>query len=1167
MPTRLSVVVPFHNLEPYLGACLESLTRQTFRDFEAIMVDDGSTDDSAVVAKEFAARDDRFRLVQHVEAQGPGPARNTGIAEAAGEYLAFADGDDVLAPYAYELMVGSLDTTGSDIVSGNVRRFDSAKSWPCWLHSEACAKTRLKTHIREHRALLQDRTVWNKVFRRSFWDEHRLSYPHMLYEDPPVMISAHVLAGKVDVLEQVVYYWRRREGSITRRRDEPANLGDRMKSVEMVQRFLKEHAPELKADFDRYALDVDLGILTESLVGADEETRRQTMELGVAALEHSEAVALRTMPVNRRLRFHLMGRRMLPELLEALAFEKTQHRYVEYVRRGRLRKRWYAEYPFFEDAAKGVPLEVYEVNDELKLWSNVDEMRWQDGRLRIEGHANFERLAVAAPADLGLRAWLERKGRGGRRVPLDVVRSHRPDVTGDSHQGAVSYDWSGFVAEIDPALLKTNGKWRPGSWRLRVEASVPGHKAVDTVRSPGQARVKWTSDQAVDGPVRMRPVAGGDGLLIQIRVDEVTLTGHRRVGGELELNGRLNDSHQAGSVQVRASRMHSLENVQRPASVEADGTFTARLPLDELVSAPAVDDAVTGIAQVRDAVDWDVVLMVGDRTVKIGMPGEALEGRYAVSGREFALTRTRYGNLRGVERSHRLVADRVVWIDDRLVVTGDFAGTESDRPDRLVLRRRRSSDRYEFPLSWEGGRFTTSFAPARVPAFGEELPLGSGVWELYALTDGRETNVVSERGALGLLPEPRVAGAHRVTVDSYQVDALLLRIRLDQPDEDRGAFNRRRIRRADYPEMRRRPLRDRVVFDAYSGMQYSCSPRAIYEELQRTRPDLDFVWVSKDGRFNVPGSAQVVYGNTREHYRAMADARYVVGNFGVPEWFDKRPGQTYLQTWHGTPLKRLAHDLSEMSFRRTESLDWMDREIPAWDALVSPNPFTSQVLRRAFRYEGEILETGYPRNDILNGPERGAIARRVRERLGVPRGKKVVLYAPTWRDDHHFAAGKRGFSLELDLARARRALGEDYVVLVRAHYLITDRTWSQRDGSVIDVSGYSDIAELYLVADMLITDYSSAMFDFAVTGKPQLFFTYDLETYRDTVRGFYFDFEAQAPGPLLRSSEEVFDAIRDVDHLAAKHAERYTAFVERYCPYDDGSASKRVIQAFFDSTA
>jgi CDP-glycerol glycerophosphotransferase len=147
----------------------------------------------------------------------------------------------------------------------------------------------------------------------------------------------------------------------------------------------------------------------------------------------------------------------------------------------------------------------------------------------------------------------------------------------------------------------------------------------------------------------------------------------------------------------------------------------------------------------------------------------------------------------------------------------------------------------------------------------------------------------------------------------------------------------------------------------------------------------------------------------------------------------------------------------------------------------------------------------------------------------------------------------------LDVTRARAALGRDHVLLVRAHhFMATDRAWRGGDGFVLDVSDYPDIADLYLAADVLITDYSSAMFDFAVTGKPMLFFAYDLERYRDEVRGFYFDLEAQAPGPVLRTSDEILDAIRAGAHH--EYADAYAAFVKTYCPYDDGFASVRAIE-------
>jgi CDP-glycerol glycerophosphotransferase len=234
----LSVVVPFYNVEAYLEACLESLERQTLRDLEVIMVDDGSPDGSEAIAKRFAARDTRFVLVQQ-DNQGLGPARNTGVRHATGEFLCFVDSDDVIPRYAYELMVGSLRETGSDIVSGAVRQVGANGLVDSPLHKPIFKVTRKKTHVRDYPALLNDRTAWNKVFRRSFWDRHAFQFPPGLYEDAPVTVPAHALAGTVDVLKEVVYHWRIRETgtkSITQRRTEPGNLADRIRSMRSARR-------------------------------------------------------------------------------------------------------------------------------------------------------------------------------------------------------------------------------------------------------------------------------------------------------------------------------------------------------------------------------------------------------------------------------------------------------------------------------------------------------------------------------------------------------------------------------------------------------------------------------------------------------------------------------------------------------------------------------------------------------------------------------------------------------------------------------------------------------------------------------------------------------------------------------------------------------------------
>ncbi|WP_035804905.1 glycosyltransferase family 2 protein [Kitasatospora mediocidica] len=256
MALRLSVVVPIYNVERYLEECLDSIAAQTFRDFECVMVDDGSTDTSAELARQYAAKDDRFRLVQQ-QNKGLGAARNTGwrnIADGV-EYLAFVDSDDSLPPGAYELMINTLDETGSDFVAGNALRFKSTGYFPSHAHRKPFQETRLRTHVTEIPSLVTDRTAWNKVYRRSFFDAAGILYPEgILYEDAPVSVPLHYLAASVDVLSEPIYHWRMREDgdmSITQQKTDPRGLIDRVRSMEMVREWLAARPESRFADYLR----------------------------------------------------------------------------------------------------------------------------------------------------------------------------------------------------------------------------------------------------------------------------------------------------------------------------------------------------------------------------------------------------------------------------------------------------------------------------------------------------------------------------------------------------------------------------------------------------------------------------------------------------------------------------------------------------------------------------------------------------------------------------------------------------------------------------------------------------------------------------------------------------------------------------------------------------
>ncbi|WP_067454462.1 bifunctional glycosyltransferase/CDP-glycerol:glycerophosphate glycerophosphotransferase [Actinomadura macra] len=1288
MSPKLSVVVPFHNTEEYLRECLESLAGQTLRDLEVVIVDDGSTDNGAVIAKDVCDRDPRFRLLMR-DNEGPGPARNAGVREARGTYLAFADADDVVEREAYARLVGSLERTGSDFACGNVERLDGDRSWQSVLHDGPFTENRPRTHVSSHPLLIRDRTSWNKVYRRTFWEKAELRFPAGFYEDPPVMARAHALAGSVDVLKETVYFWRKRPGSITEDRYGWDNISQRMRSVGTLRAGLADYAPHLLAAFDEHALvDVDLRVLLEALPRTDDEHREDLVEIGAALVEKINPRVLKRFPALLRLQLHLLCRRMTPELLEVLRFVHLgSPAQTPRVRRG-LRPRWYAEYPFFEDEERAVPSHVYDVTDELTPMAAIDRAVWVDGRLRIEGHAYIKHLDSSTEDGSRIRVWLLASNRRGLlRVPVQRVR--RPDVTARSRQPVVSYDWSGFVAEIDPSSLRIFGRWRDVDWIPCVEIINRGLWRRRTFGNPSLTNRQWPQEHECAPGVLVQAVAGKRRFVLQVRRTAAEIVGCHLEGDELWLDGwsrvPLGDEPRI-TVTPRTGRAMVIGPIGRPTApiparpAAALSSAVLPVPLPDVASnAPAnatgdpfaspptrardttgppgtttgeafedarrmpVDgDARAAIGQGegalsgglahreaglgQDAVSGDAGRApdeIGDDAVRsekalgvlralpgarserrigsvawragrgraeeaeggfrarlplagltrqpgdweVSLPGgirphldEAAAGAsFPFPGGELEIARTRRNTLRIVVRGRVLVVDQVTWSADGALCLAGTCSDAASRPAVLVLRRRRSSEEHTVAVHWDRDRFTASFSPARMPVLGLSRPLVAGRWDVLATAGGQEQPVVIRRHSLRDLPEPHDAGLHRVSVLARKTDQLTLKIETSLDDDERGPYAQARLRSGHYRRHLNLPVRDLAVFDAYKGRQYSCNPRGIYDELRRRETDIECVWVTENGQFGRPTGARTVLAGTREHYEALARARYVFGNWSQQRWFAKRDDQTYVQCWHGTPLKRLGYDVKTMPFKRTEGLNWMEHDVPQWDLLLSQNAFSVPLFRRAFAYEGEILESGYPRNDILSSPHREEIAHAVRRRLGIPQDKKVVLYAPTWRDDFHFAIGKRAFSLELDVDQFRTALGRDHMLLLRTHYLVTDRPKWRPGDCVLDVSVYPDISELFLISDVLVTDYSSAMFDFAVTGRPMLFFTYDLERYRDHVRGFYFDFEAEAPGPLLGTSREVVEALSEPAALDTGFRAARAVFAARYCPHDDGRAASRVL--------
>jgi len=1169
---RLSVVVPVYNVERYLDECLTSLSQQRMADLEVVMIDDGSTDRSAGIAAAWAARDSRFRLVRQLNG-GLGHARNTGTRHATGEFLTFVDSDDVVPTYAYDVLLGMLASSGSDFATGNVQRLSAHGVRQSWLHRRTFLTTRSKTHISRDLSLLYDRTAWNKVFRRSFWDFHGLVFPEgVLYEDTPVTLPAHFLAKSVDVTHLHVYRWRERdagEASITQDRLDPRQVVDRMAGLTTVAAFLEERGLwKAKRRFDAVSLQSDLLLYLNLVDVGDLAYARRVVDVAQQYLRQVDPRVVRELPSRDRLKYHFVARDMIPELTEVVRSGKDPEERLRPVER--VGARVYGNYPYRGDPEVGVPDDVYKLGSELRLNTRVEDVAWGPrGQLVLRGSTHIQPLDSSTDQPHRVMVWLVH-ARTWVCVPL-FTRPCEPPAGVVRPPGH-----AGFRAVLPAIVVRVLGI-RPGSgsWRIGVTLRSGKLRRFGRFGPPLSGVAQRPPYRDVSPHMRATPTyASNRSLLLRFVSQRSVLQSCIVQGDDLVVSVDLKGRAAADSVlqlrRIKGAEQRDLPLVPDRAAA-SPGLATVTVPMQLLLDDVHAGDDPSADERAGDGLGWELYTRLGPagRSERLSMrPGES-EQRFPLGRREVVLHRTRYGNVSLLERSIRPVVVSAAWApDDDLELCFDFPH-DSARPWEVVLSERRRLEQLAFPLTSQGARVAVKLPVSRLVTFAGQVPMRAGDWEISVRPKGQPERSVGAKVGHALLPAlplVRDIRGKRFAFVDWSYDFPMIRVEQALPVSARGQTAQWHLSHEIYPRALQEPLRDAVLFNTFTGRQFSDSPRSIHEELARRGTELDLLWVVRDQQVVLPASAEAVALWSEEWFEAYAQARFIVTNQHLPSWFRRRHGQTVVQTWHGTPLKKIGLDIDTIAFKDVRYKEKLRQEVPNWTHLVSPNPFSSSIMRGAFGFDGQLLETGYPRNDVLLSPEGPDISRRVRDLLGIPRDKRAVLYAPTWRDNQSHSSGGYRLDFRIDVRAAQQALGEDHVLLVRRHPNIVDGVPGAGDGFVYDVSDYPDVNHLLLLSDVLVTDYSSLMFDYAVLRRPMLFFTYDLETYRDKLRGFYFNFEDKAPGPLLATSEELVAALRDVERFRLPFAGRYQDFMSAFCAWDDGKASARVVDEVFGSS-
>jgi CDP-glycerol glycerophosphotransferase len=1083
------------------------------------------------------------RLPVDVEVVEPGRA-----ADGSATYVLFlADGDALVASGVLAVLE-SLERSGSDVGVGTA----SAEGAPAALLTPAA-----RTTVAATPALLRHRAVSAALWRRDWWAAQYLTMPADPYLQPGAMARALAAAAAVDVVPEPMTEAQARSPRMRRtdlhlRAEDMAGEARRLDDLHAVAGVLPAEA---RADWFATVLEPAIAELLPGLPEADAETQgRLTARIGAVVTEGGRQLT-DGLPAVSRLAYHLAARGLQAELLEVVSAERS----------GALRLRHWVldgdehlgELPFRGDERLAVPRDVYRVDDEIDVRGRVEGLRWEGSHLHVEGFAHLQLVDIDEPESDRLSLALVR-GSDGRRIELPVERVRRHDVTVRSRD-AYCYDWAGFRTTVDTDELQDDGSWRGGTWRLEVTLEAQGVRRTRFLgaTAPGGARHPRLRDV---GGARVVPVSGRGTFAVEVDLLPAVLTSADEVGGELRLTGRLRRRTRRRSATLVLHRLSGttvLEVPVRMAGVLGRG-FEATVPVADLLRLAA--------HELHGEATWGLRLVLpgGNRPVPVRIGSDLGDVRLTSGDLHLELGGTAHGRAELSTHRPRPVVDRARWDGDAVELTGRWpAGLDASF---VLAARRTSRDR---PLAHEvsGDRFRLRWSPAAMPTLAGVVPLPYGKW-LPAVRRSDDplddVPLTADRDVLAALPEERRMGAktYTLTEDSGELD---LEVTQDLLEDERGPVNQQRLRWQEFPAFLRQGLVDEVLFESYESRAYGDNARAIYEVLSRRVPDLRCRWMVVDGQTALPDGLEPLRRFSRDHFEALARARFVViPNYRPMEpWFETPADQVVVQTWHGAPFKRIALDNPRWeTMGARDNVERIRAESARWDYLVSPNPPSSPILRGAFGFDGELLETGYPRTDVFHAPDRERRAAAVKEALGLEPGKRVVLYAPTMRDDHRYSGNRYSLEMRLDLPAARRALADDHVLLVRRHAKVVD-TVPGVDGSfAIDVSAWPDVNELLLAVDVLITDYSSLTFDFAVTGRPMLFFTYDLADYRDRLRGFYFDPD-RLPGPHVATSEELVAAIRDVDRLHAEHAAKYAAFRADFTPWDDGHAAERLVERVF----
>lgn len=1149
----LSVVVPCYKVESYLRGTLETILAQNEIPIEIIVVDDGSPDRSGEIARDYAENDPRIVVISQANA-GLGAARNTGIRAAKGKYLTFADSDDYVPAGSYKAMVEQLETSGSDFVVGSVQRKRGLKTWvPEWAQ-HVHASDRIGGTLQDDPELLKDVFAWNKVFRRSFWDDCIGEFPtDIRYEDQAPTAKAYTVSKRFDVLKRVVYTWVIREDgtSITQQKAKIEDLEDRLEVMRAVADILQSaNDARIFEEWVLKSIGFDLRPYYEQIPRTNKEYW--------SALREGVKFLVTFVPNELWNRIPFWERLVVGALLYGSATD------VELIMRKKQEDG--SGYAVVPDELLGLRVDVDFIDDlTYKMGAELLVPAAQSLRMRAE-LLGFEWLEDGHNIQIKFSAFISGMSPDrfdyqvtGQMVcvshdlpPVDIKieSSELPAPQMPSGDAYNNYLGAGYTARINVndfiiPISETSSDVR---WVLQLVVSAGGLSLEGGIagRSVLGSTVDFTHGKLSEG---LRFAAHFDkklGFVVNVPTRKPIASAISVRGRQVEL---VMDRHSMGKFDRVLLRSRNRRDLSFVASrITADSKiFSFNLPLHE----ESLNGSNLWEIRVANRHSSSLVQSRMSSDELYDICSKALRVRVSLSPNGF---------IRLEERDFAISVNAISYTDmtDVLTVSGAFTAPLSTLT-RLFLEKNTGERILPFDSEYdsESRAFSLQFKLHHRDSTGRILAHQEGG---YALKASRSTATLGtadvwvpvDASLFSTLPLYAITKTSRIRVSrTVKAGALWLNIYPRLEFEDATRFGQRRLIRCTSRDL---PLEDATLFESFGGTSIGDSPLALSEAATAIGAGGKHYWTVRDSSVPAPMGTEAVVIHSAKYHELLASARWLVNNNNFPYYYKKRPGQTYVQTWHGTPLKRIGNDVPSASLSVSYRA-LMRRESSYWDFLLAQSDYAADKLSRAFGYTGPVLTDGYPRNDSLITGHQSQGASELRSKLGISPRQHVILYAPTWRDNVRTASNHYDLVSYLDFDALSEAFGSSIVVLLRGHSNTYASGRMFNSPNVIDVTRYPNINDLMLVSDSLITDYSSIMFDYCILDRPIHVLAPDIDDYSSSIRGFYYDFNERLPGGLYRSTAELIHQLKR-DPVAFKYRGR--DYAEEFAPRDDGAAAIRV---------